>query len=163
MKFRKYGFYPAYAFEVEISIGVWTAFGRLATLRDYDARPYIVTNADKKFWQVITQFPEIKNRFIHVILDQVGLLYSAEKNLINMRKEFNLITIMKNYQVILTKSYIVTMKAESASKAKQLAEFYTGDISDISTDQARKEHNFRIEQIACGMNEGFDINEIHND
>jgi hypothetical protein len=84
------GFYPAYGFEVEISTGVWSGFGRLATLRDYDARPYIVTNEDKKFRQVITQFPEIKDRFIHVIPDQVGLLYSAEKNLIEMRKEFNL-------------------------------------------------------------------------
>jgi hypothetical protein len=70
---------------------------------------------------------------------------------------------MKNYQVILTKSYIVTMRAENAPKAKQLAEFYTGDISDISTDEARKEHNFKIEQISCGMNEGFDAKEIPND
>jgi len=84
------GFYPTYAFEVEISTGVWSGFGRLATLRDYDARPYIVTNEDKKFQQVIAQFPEIKDRFIHVIPDQVGLLYSAEKNLIDMRKEFDL-------------------------------------------------------------------------
>ncbi len=84
------GFYPVYAFEVEISTGVWSGFGRLATLRDYDTRPYIVTNEDKKFQQVVTQFPEIKSRFIHVIPDQVGLLYSAEKNLIEMRKDFNL-------------------------------------------------------------------------
>lgn len=84
------GYYPVYAFEVEISTGVWSGFGRLATLRDYETRPYIVTNDDKKFWQVITQFPEVKERFIHVIPDQVGLLYSAEKNLIAMRQEFNL-------------------------------------------------------------------------
>lgn len=84
------GYYPVYAFEVEISTGVWSGFGRLATLRDYEARPYIVTNDDKKFRQVVTQFPEIKERFIHVIPDQVGLLYSAEKNLIAMRQEFNL-------------------------------------------------------------------------
>lgn len=84
------GYYPVYAFEVEISTGVWSGFGRLATLRDYEARPYIVTNEDKKFHQVVTQFPEIKDRYIHVIPDQIGLLYSAEKNLIEMRKEFNL-------------------------------------------------------------------------
>jgi len=85
------GFYPVYAFEVEISTGVWSGFGRLATLRDYDTRPYIVTNEDKKFQQVIAQFPEIKGRFIHLIPDQVGLLYSAEKNLIAMRHEFKLL------------------------------------------------------------------------
>jgi hypothetical protein len=84
------GYYPAYAFEVEISTGVWSGFGRLATLRDYETKPYIVTNEDKKFHQVVTQFPEIKDRYIHVIPDQVGLLYSAEKNLIGMRQEFNL-------------------------------------------------------------------------
>lgn len=84
------GYYPAYAFEVEISTGVWSGFGRLATLRDYDTKPYIITNEDKKFQQVVTQFPEIKERFVHVIPDQVGLLYSAEKNLIAMRTEFNL-------------------------------------------------------------------------
>lgn len=84
------GYYPVYGFEVEISTGVWSGFGRLATLRDYDTKPYIITNEDKKFQQVIAQFPEIKERFIHVIPDQVGLLYSAEKNLIGMRKEFNL-------------------------------------------------------------------------
>lgn len=84
------GYYPIYAFEVEITTGVWSGFGRLATLRDYETRPYIVTNDDKKFRQVITQFPEVRERFIHVIPDQVGLLYSAEKNLITMRQEFNL-------------------------------------------------------------------------
>lgn len=67
---------------------------------------------------------------------------------------------MKTYQVVLTKSYIVTMKAENAQKAKNLAEFYTGDIQDISTHQARKEQSFEIEQITCGMNEGFDVKEI---
>src|SRR3990172_5682060 len=81
MWFRKAtsGYYPTYAFEVEITTGVWSGFGRLATLRDYEARPYIVTNDEKKFKQVVTQFPEIKDRFINVIPDQVGLLYSAEK------------------------------------------------------------------------------------
>lgn len=90
--FRKVnaGYYPTYAFEVEISTGIWSGFGRLATLRDHDAKPYIVTNDGKKFQQVINQFPEIKNKYINIIPDQVGLLYAAEKNLITMRKEFNL-------------------------------------------------------------------------
>lgn len=70
---------------------------------------------------------------------------------------------MKNYQVILTKSYLVTVKAESALKAKRLTEFYTGDIADISTDRARREHHFKIEQISCSMNEGFDVKEIPNE
>lgn len=84
------GYYPTYAFEVEISTGVWSGFGRLATLRDYDTKPYIVTNDDKKFRQVIAQFPEVKEKYVHLIPDHVGLLYSAEKNLIAIRREFNL-------------------------------------------------------------------------
>lgn len=83
-------YYPTYAFEVEITTGVWSGFGRLSTLRDYETRPYIITNEEKKFRQVTTQFPEVKDRFVHVVPDQIGLLYSAEKHLIEMRKEFNL-------------------------------------------------------------------------
>ena len=67
---------------------------------------------------------------------------------------------MKKYNVVLTKSYIVEMKAENAHKAKQLAEFYTSDIADISIDQARKEHDFEIEHIECGMNEAFEAKEV---
>ena len=69
---------------------------------------------------------------------------------------------MKTYQVSLTKAYTVTINANGKAQAKRLAEFYTSDIQDISTDQARKERNFSIEQIKCGMNEGFDVEEISN-
>ena len=69
---------------------------------------------------------------------------------------------MKTYKVILTKAYAVTINANGEAQAKRLAEFYTGDIQDISTDQTRKEHDFSIEQIKCGMNEGFDVEEISN-
>lgn len=69
---------------------------------------------------------------------------------------------MKTYQVTLTKAYTITINANEKVQAKRLAELYTGDIQDISTDQARKEHNFSIEQIKCGMNEGFDVEEISN-
>jgi hypothetical protein len=70
---------------------------------------------------------------------------------------------MKNYQVTLSKSYIVEIKAENTTKAKQLAEFYTGDIADISTDQDRKNYGFEIGQMICGMNEAFEVKEITHD
>jgi hypothetical protein len=90
--FRKIsnGFYPDYAFEVEITTGVWSGFGRLATLRDYNTRIYIVTNEKRRFIQVVNSFPSLKSRCIDIIPEKVGLLYSAEKNLIAMREEFNL-------------------------------------------------------------------------
>ena len=69
---------------------------------------------------------------------------------------------MKTYQVTLTKAYMVTINASGEDQAKRLAEFYTGDIQDISTGQDRKEYNFSIEQIKCGLNEGFDVEEISN-
>jgi hypothetical protein len=84
------GFYPEYAFEVEISTGVWSGYGRLASLKDYSTRLYIVTNEEKRFKQVSASFPEYSSKYIHVIPDKVGLLYSAEISLIKMRKEFNL-------------------------------------------------------------------------
>ena len=67
---------------------------------------------------------------------------------------------MKTYQVVLTKSYIVTIQAETAEKAKHLAEFYTGDIQDISKNKDRKTLNFSVENIKCGMNESFETIEL---
>jgi hypothetical protein len=84
------GFYPEYAFEVEISTGIWSGFGRLASLKEYNTRLYIVSNEEKKFKQVSSSFPEYSSKYIFVIPDKVGLLYSAELNLIKMREEFNL-------------------------------------------------------------------------
>ena len=84
------GYYPEYAFEVELSTGVWSGFGRLASLREYNTRLYVISNDDKKFNQVANSFPDIKNKYIHFIPDKLGLLYSAEINLIRMRMEFNL-------------------------------------------------------------------------
>jgi len=70
---------------------------------------------------------------------------------------------MKNYNIILTKSYIVEVKARNESEARHLAEFYTSDIVDISTDKDKKGHDFEIEQIGCGFNETFEANEIFAD
>ena len=70
---------------------------------------------------------------------------------------------MKTYKVVLIKSYIVTVNAESKEKAKRFTEFYTGDIQDISTEQERGRSNFSIEQIDCKTNEGLEVEKIKND
>lgn len=67
---------------------------------------------------------------------------------------------MKTFQVVLAKSYVVTVKASSEEKAKRVAEFYTGDILDISTARDRKQENFSILEIECGMNESFEAEEV---
>ena len=83
-------FYPEYAFEVEFSTGVWSGFGRLSTLREYQTRLYVVTHDEKKYNQVANSFPDMRNQIINIIPDKIGLLNSAEKNLIQMRRDFQL-------------------------------------------------------------------------
>lgn len=83
-------YYPVHAFEVEITTGVWSGFGRLASLKEYNTNMYIITNENNRFEQVSNSFPEISQRYIHVIPEDIGLLYSAEKNLIELRKNLNL-------------------------------------------------------------------------
>lgn len=67
---------------------------------------------------------------------------------------------MKNYKVVLTKSYIIKIKAEDKGLAKEFAEFYTDDIRDISTKEDVAKNNFIIEDIDCKINEAIDIKEI---
>lgn len=67
---------------------------------------------------------------------------------------------MKLFKVSLTKSYLVEINAETETDAKRLAEFFTGDIQDISDTNNRKEYNFEIEEIECTMNEAFDVEVI---
>ncbi len=70
---------------------------------------------------------------------------------------------MKTYQVTLTKSYAVVVKADNAEKAKRFAEFYTNDIKDISIVEDRERFNFSIEEVECGSNESFGAEEIKID
>jgi len=70
---------------------------------------------------------------------------------------------MKTYRVVLTKSYVVTVNAQTKEKAKRFAEFYTGDIQDISTNESRKKFDFSIEEIDSRMNESLEAEEIKND
>lgn len=67
---------------------------------------------------------------------------------------------MKTFKVILSKSYIVTVNAENEEQAKHIAEFYTNDIQDISTQKERNTFNFSIDDIECVINESIDYEEI---
>lgn len=67
---------------------------------------------------------------------------------------------MKTYQVVLTKSYLVTVKADTKERARRVCEFYTNDIQNISTIEDRKKEKFLIENIECTINEDFDCCEI---
>jgi len=67
---------------------------------------------------------------------------------------------MKTFEVVLTKSYIVRIKAEDKNKAKVYSELFTGDIQDISSIDYRRKFNFEIEDIDCKINEVFEVQEL---
>jgi hypothetical protein len=66
---------------------------------------------------------------------------------------------MKTFEVVLTKSYIVRIKAVNEKKAKEYSELFTGDIQNISSITDRKKFNFEIEDIDCKLNEAFEFQE----
>lgn len=68
--------------------------------------------------------------------------------------------IMKTFQIVLTKSYIVTVNAETSQSAKRICEFYTSDIQDISTEEDSVKEKFEIENIECLVNETYECIEI---
>ena len=90
-KNRGTNFIPEYAFEVELSTGVWSGVGRMATLIDYEnVRFYIVSNDAKKYKQVISSFSEYEERYKFISNDLIGDLYSAELNLKELRIDIGL-------------------------------------------------------------------------
>lgn len=93
MWFRPRGnnFIPEYAFEVELSTGVWSGVGRMSTLIDYkNVNFYVIANDARKYKQVINSFNEHGDRFRFIANDLVGKLYSAELNLRELRAEIGL-------------------------------------------------------------------------
>jgi len=93
MWFRQRGnnFIPEYAFEVELSTGVWSGVGRMSTLIDYkNVNFYVIADDARKYRQVVNSFNEYGDRFRFVANDLVGKLYSAELNLRDLRVEIGL-------------------------------------------------------------------------
>lgn len=82
---------PEKAFEIELSTGTWPGVGRMATLTDYsNVNFYIISNDLKKYNKVIRTFPVFKQRFTHIKTDLIGDLYSAEKNILELRYNIGL-------------------------------------------------------------------------
>jgi hypothetical protein len=85
-KNRGNNFIPEYAFEVELSTGVWSGVGRMATLMDYkNVGFYVISNDAKKYKQVLNSFSEYEERYKFIANDLIGDLYSAELNLKALR------------------------------------------------------------------------------
>jgi hypothetical protein len=64
---------------------------------------------------------------------------------------------MKTFKVSLTKSFIVSIAAEDEYSAARFTEFFTSDVTDLSTEDDRKNRNFVIEEIECIENEVVSI------
>lgn len=84
------GFYPEYAFEVELTTGTWPGFVRLASLREYNTRLCIISSDEKRFTQTMDTFPDMRRKYMNIVPENIGLLYSAELHLLRMREEFNI-------------------------------------------------------------------------
>ncbi len=70
---------------------------------------------------------------------------------------------MEKFLVTLTKSYGVTISAESYEDASRLAEFFTGDIQDLSSEKERNQYRFEIHSVKCVLNEAFDCEKIEEE
>ena len=68
---------------------------------------------------------------------------------------------MKTYEVVVTKSYIVKIKAENKNSAKEFSTFFTSDITNIANEEDMKTNKFKIENIDCKSNDVFEIIEIN--
>lgn len=81
---------PQYAFEVELSTGVWSGVGRMSTLLDYEnVSLYIISN-DKRLYEKVISTNEYQARYHFVENDALGDLYAAEKSLKELRYEIGL-------------------------------------------------------------------------
>ena len=82
---------PRYAFEVELSTGIWPGVGRMATLLRYsDVKMYVVSNDEEKYQQVIDTRPEYYDRYARIDDESLGDLYAAELGLASVRKRVGL-------------------------------------------------------------------------
>lgn len=83
-------FVPQYAFEVELSTGVWSGVGRMSTLLDYENVPLYIISNDKKLYDKVISTNEYQYRYHFVNNDALGDLYAAEKSLKALRYEIGL-------------------------------------------------------------------------
>ena len=67
---------------------------------------------------------------------------------------------MKKYEVLLTRSYIVTVYAEHEEQARRYTEFYLGDCPDLSKPKDQRDQKFKIEEIEMTFNKAFESKEI---
>ncbi len=83
-------FIPQYAFEVELSTGVWSGIGRMSTLLDYENVPLYIISNDKRLYDKVISANDYQSRYHFIGNDALGDLYAAEKSLKELRYEIGL-------------------------------------------------------------------------
>jgi len=70
---------------------------------------------------------------------------------------------MKSFEVLLSRSYAVTIQARNEEEALRYCEFYIGEEKDVSTPKDKEIDQFEIEEIEMRINEAFEVKEIETD
>ena len=68
--------------------------------------------------------------------------------------------IMKNFKIILTRSYALNVSADNIESAKEVAEFFMGDPKDGSNKGEQKKYRFKINEIEMVLNEVYEAEEV---
>ncbi|MBR6142345.1 MAG: hypothetical protein IKQ37_11415 [Bacteroidaceae bacterium] len=90
--FKKKGnhYIPQYAFEVELSTGVWSGVGRMSTLLDYENVPLYIISNDHRLYQKVISTNDNSSRYHFIDNNDLGDLYAAEKSLKELRYKIGL-------------------------------------------------------------------------
>ena len=70
---------------------------------------------------------------------------------------------MKKYQVFLTRDYVIEIKAENETEAKEYSEFFVSGGLDASTEIDRQRSHFEIVRIKPIVNDAFEVEKIINE
>jgi len=64
---------------------------------------------------------------------------------------------MKEFQIALTRTYIVSIKGETVDDARMYTEYYLGDCKDLSTFDEKGPNKFIIDDIEMVDNRAEEI------
>ena len=67
---------------------------------------------------------------------------------------------MKNFKIILTRSYVLNVSSNNIESAKEVAEFFIGDPKDESNKDQQKKYLFKINDVEMVLNEAYEADEV---
>lgn len=67
---------------------------------------------------------------------------------------------MKNFKIILTRSYVLNVSSNNIESAKEVAEFFIGDPKDESNKDQQKKYLFKINDVEMVSNEAYEADEV---